>query len=292
VVWTLCGGLIFSFIWFSQFHNLVSLDRELFIALGYDAFLVEPMSRLLAVSISVIGLILGDLIGVTRIIPGVGRLSRVWRWVLVFYVALAFAFGVSQLPRLMEHRSAALEGRVAELEAARVALETEGDADPAAIALLDGEIELQRSTLEAARFADRRLIVAVSVVEALTSWSLAILFGLSGVLLMAVRVRMAKARVDALEARRNELVQGMYSRLMRLGLRAGVPLEEIRRVLAARVRSDDGPPTPSPPLPEPPSPAPGGVPDPELADLDLPEPTDGQDRERPPADADRPWTEI
>jgi hypothetical protein len=179
LAWVAAAAAGLTLLWGISFANEVHIDAGSFAGLGHGHALAWSLALLVSIGFSLVGLVIFELLGFTRVLPRLERLRKPVRYALIVEVLLVFVLAASQLPRLAEYRSEPIAARVRQLEQAAAVTARPG-ANPLLVQDVNRNLSAEQARLDASRFADRRVVVVAAVVEAATSWAviwLALLLG-------------------------------------------------------------------------------------------------------------------
>jgi hypothetical protein len=197
-VWAIVGAIVLGLVWIVAGVTNLFLDVEVFRGIGHDLQLALPLAVLLVLGLTVAGVVLTDLIGFTHVLPGVEGLSRRVRIALPAGIAAALCICVSQLPSIVQNRSADVAADVRRDET-QLTLLRNAHAPDDLVRSAQSKVEASRARLKAARDADAGLAIVAAGIEIATSWA-AIWLGLLGTAEIAKRrADQAKRAAAALE---------------------------------------------------------------------------------------------
>lgn len=167
----LVGTTLITGVWLFLFLLLRRTDVELLAKLGY-AEQANTLGTLLALTFSLIGMIVADVFGVTGSFPGLATARRGVRIAVCTACIVGFGILWAGLPALARQRAEAYLG-VAEANAEKVtvALQNDGAADPTEQAVAARDLQVARQRLDTGRRFDGTIVRVLPVVEAATSWA-------------------------------------------------------------------------------------------------------------------------
>jgi Ni/Co efflux regulator RcnB len=250
-VWSTVAAVLIGAIWITAFSVEVAIDARSLAGLDYPRLMAILLALLASLSFSLIGLMLSDALGLTRLFPFMRDMRRFTRRIVVIDAIVVLCAGLSLLPRVMEYRSAPLAAKVSTLEQNQRLLE-DAPVEDKVKANAAQKLAAAQEKLDTAHYADQRLGISAAALEALTSWGgvwlLLIVTDaglLAGVGRAKRRQRRAKTQITAHE-------RGFQTEIAALAERSGITPEQLKSML-------EGPEAPPPD----PDPEPDPVPEPE-----------------------------
>lgn len=261
-VWAKVAAIVVGGLWLAAFSIEVLIDQRSFVGLGYGATLATMLAAVAALTFSAIGLVLSDLAGFTRILPIPHDLRRLTRTILIVDVLVVLGFALSQLPPVMQYRSAPIAAKVERLEQnQRVFNQTPGT-DPRLKTNVANQLAAEKQKLDTSHYADQRLGIGAALVEALTSWGaiwLGVIASSAALTGMASRRR---RKSEALTVQITERERRFQAEVAALAEELEISPDELRRMLDGFGAENPEPPQPTsepfqtdaePPPPPPPS---------------------------------------
>jgi uncharacterized integral membrane protein len=262
-VWTKVAGVVVGLLWLSAFTIEILIDQHSFLGLSYGETLATLLAIIAALTFSAVGLVLSDLIGFTHVLPLPQEMRRLTRAVLVVDVLVVLGFLLSQLPPVMQYRSAPIAAKVERLEQNQKVFEETPGTDPRLKSSVANQLAAERQKLDTSHYADQRLGIGAALVEALTSWG-AIWLGVlasSAVLTGAAARRRRKS--EALKVQITKRERSFHAEVAALAEELEIPPRQLREILedfevetpepphaaTEPLETDAEPPPPPPPPP-------------------------------------------
>jgi hypothetical protein len=263
-VWGKLAAIVVGGFWVLAFFIEILIDQHSFAGLGYGETMATLLAAITAVSFSAIGLVLSDLIGFTHILPLPKDLRKFTRTVLTIDVLVILGFALSQLPPVMQYRSAPIATKVEKLEQnQRVLAQTPGT-DPRVKSDIANQLAVEKEKLDTSHYADERLGIGAALVEALTSWGaiwLGVIASSAAVTGLAARQR---RKSEALKVQITERERSFHAQIAALAEELEISPDQLRRMLAdfesevpepPQTEADPLQPEAEPPPPPPPPPS-------------------------------------
>ncbi len=219
--------------WVTFFVLQRFLDIQIMQDVGYHATLAAALGTVIALGVSVLGIVISGLLGLHPLLPAVDRMRRSMRITLALLLLIPLLGLVFALPPIAIYRSeSTLGAQVTQLEKELVAAQSAVPVDPLEVAAIQKDLAAAELRLSKGERLDRTIAVTVPLLELATSpapvyfWELLVALWLASSAAVARRKeREARNTVAA-------LAQAFQGRIMDLIVPIGMDPAEAEQLLA------------------------------------------------------------
>jgi hypothetical protein len=230
-VWKVVTALLVGGIWVVAGVAEVTLDQHSFAGLRYPQLTSLLLAAVTALAFSLLGLILSDLVGLTRLLPLPREMRPLVRGAAIADVLAVLIFGLTLLTPILEYRSAPTAAQVATLEQNQRVLERTPGLDPQLKVNTAQRLAAAKEKRDTARQTDQRLGVAAALVEVATSWGavwLGLMLANGALTTLAGR---EKRRAQRIKVQMDQQDRRFQADLAALAEEVGISPEQLREIL-------------------------------------------------------------